>query len=80
MESISKKINPKVRGWYQYYGRFYKSAMYRPLVNIERYLVRWLQAKYKKLRGHENLAKQFLRKVRADSPSIFYHWTLGLRL
>ncbi|MFP3024968.1 MAG: group II intron maturase-specific domain-containing protein [Wolbachia sp.] len=24
LEEISKKVNPIVRGWYQYYGRFYQ--------------------------------------------------------
>jgi len=77
-EEISKKIDPIVRGWFQYYGRFYKSEMYPSLRNIERYLVRWVRTKYKKLRDHGRLAKQFLGKVRKRSPNIFYHWTLGL--
>ncbi|WP_264686617.1 group II intron reverse transcriptase/maturase [Wolbachia endosymbiont (group B) of Rhopobota naevana] len=78
LEEISKKIDPIVRGWFQYYGRFYKSEMYPSLRNIERYLIRWVRTKYKKLRDHGRLAKQFLGKVRKRSPSIFYHWTLGL--
>ncbi|WP_338481666.1 group II intron reverse transcriptase/maturase [Wolbachia endosymbiont (group A) of Nomada hirtipes] len=78
LEEISKKIDPIVRGWFQYYGRFYKSEMYPSLRNIERYLIRWVRTKYKKLRDHGRLAKQFLGKVRKRSPNIFYHWTLGL--
>ncbi|WP_250147177.1 group II intron reverse transcriptase/maturase [Wolbachia endosymbiont of Rhagoletis cerasi] len=31
LEEISKKIDPIVRGWFQYYGRFYKSEMYPSL-------------------------------------------------
>ena len=78
LEEISKKIDPIVRGWFQYYGRCYKSEMYTSLRNIERYLIRWVRTKYKKLRDHGRLAKQFLGKVRKRSPNIFYHWTLGL--
>ncbi|UPA54634.1 group II intron reverse transcriptase/maturase [Wolbachia pipientis] len=78
LEEISKRIDPIVRGWFQYYGRFYKSEMYPSLRNIERYLIRWVRTKYKKLRDHGRLAKQFLGKVRKRSPNIFYHWTLGL--
>nr|WP_253309275.1 reverse transcriptase domain-containing protein [Rickettsia endosymbiont of Ceutorhynchus assimilis] len=78
LEEISKKIDPIVRGWFQYYGRFYKSEIYTSLRNIERYLIRWVRTKYKKLRDHGRLAKQFLGKVRKRSPNIFYHWTLGL--
>lgn len=60
------------------FGRFYKSEMYTSLRNIERYLIRLVRIKYKKLRDHGRLAKQFLGKVRKRSPNIFYHWTLGL--
>ena len=38
LENIAEKINPVVRGWYQYYGRFYKSEMYPVLRNVENYL------------------------------------------
>ncbi|WP_395460289.1 group II intron reverse transcriptase/maturase [Wolbachia endosymbiont (group B) of Myelois circumvoluta] len=77
MEEISKKVNPIVRGWFQYYGRFYKSEMHPTLRNIERYLIKWARKKYKKLRAHGRLASQFLGKVRKRSPNIFYHWELG---
>ncbi|WP_143688863.1 group II intron reverse transcriptase/maturase [Wolbachia endosymbiont of Laodelphax striatellus] len=78
LEEISKKIDPIVRGWFQYYGRFYKSEMYPSLRNIERYLIKWARTKYKRLRKHGRLARQFLGKVRKRSPNIFHHWTLGL--
>lgn len=78
LESISKKVNPIVRGWFQYYGRFYKSEMYKALTNVEWHLVGWARAKYKKLRNRIKRAKQFLAKVRKRSPDMFYHWTLGL--
>ncbi|WP_250238971.1 MULTISPECIES: group II intron reverse transcriptase/maturase [Pseudomonadati] len=39
LEEISKKIDPIVRGWFKYYGRFCKSEMYPSLRNIERYLI-----------------------------------------
>ena len=41
LEEISKKVNPIVRGWYQYYGQFYKSEIYQPLRNVERHLEKW---------------------------------------
>jgi RNA-directed DNA polymerase len=78
LEEISKKIDPIVRGWFQYYGRLYKSEMYPSLRNIERYLIKWARTKYKRLRKYGRLARQFLGKVRKRSPNIFYHWTLGL--
>ncbi|WP_256466281.1 group II intron maturase-specific domain-containing protein [Wolbachia endosymbiont of Oedothorax gibbosus] len=34
LEEISKEVNPIVRGWYQYYGRFYQTEMYKLLIPI----------------------------------------------
>jgi RNA-directed DNA polymerase len=49
MTDIAKKINPIVRGWNQYYGAFYRSALCPSLARINAYLVRWLRKKYKRL-------------------------------
>ncbi|WP_275936935.1 group II intron maturase-specific domain-containing protein, partial [Wolbachia endosymbiont of Cylisticus convexus] len=78
LEGMSEKVNPIVRGWYQYYGKFYRTEVYKSLKNVERHLEKWVKRKYKRLRGHGRLARQFLGKVRKRSPDIFYHWTLGL--
>jgi len=46
-------INPVVRGWTQYYGAFYRSALSILLTRINTYLVRWTRKKYKRLRARE---------------------------
>nr|WP_322096059.1 group II intron maturase-specific domain-containing protein [Pelagibius litoralis] len=43
-------VNPALRGWINYYGRFYKSALYPPLRHLDRYLTRWVMRKYKGLK------------------------------
>ena len=37
----------------QYYGAFYRSALYPLLARINAYLVRWIRKKYKRLRGRK---------------------------
>src|SRR5665648_1034182 len=37
---VAERINPIVRGWMNYYGAFYRSAMYPLLQRINAYLVR----------------------------------------
>ena len=37
---LARRINPVVRGWMQYYGAFYRSAMCQLLSRIDAYLVR----------------------------------------
>jgi hypothetical protein len=48
---IAREINPIVRGWMQYYGAFYRSALYPVLQRINAYLMRWARDKYKRLRS-----------------------------
>ena len=48
---LAREINPIVRGWMQYYGAFYRSALYPLLRRINAYLVRWIRKKYKRLQA-----------------------------
>lgn len=78
LTDLAKMFNAHVQGWVNYYGRYYKSAMYPYLRNIERYLMRWAMRKYKRLRGHKHRAKEWLGRVRKREPGLFVHWRLGL--
>jgi hypothetical protein len=40
---LAHAINPIVRGWMQYYGAFYSSALHPLLKRINAYLLRWLR-------------------------------------
>ena len=75
---LARMFNAHVQGWVNYYGRYYKSAMYPSLRNIERFLIRWVMRKYKRYRGHQRRAKQWLGRVRKREPKLFVHWRLGL--
>ncbi|MFC5185046.1 group II intron maturase-specific domain-containing protein [Actinomadura harenae] len=54
---LARRINPIVRGWMQYYGAFYRSALYPLLSRINSYLVRWIRKKHKRLRGMKKAMK-----------------------
>ena len=62
---LARWINPVVRGWMQYYGAFYRSALYPLLKRINGYLVRWLRKKYKRLK---TFAKAHAAWGRAHQP------------
>ena len=36
IEDLSRMFNPVIRGWLQYYGRFYRSALYPPMRQLDR--------------------------------------------
>lgn len=77
LEDLSNMFNPKIRGWYAYYGRFYPSMLCRIWRNINGYLVRWLRRKYKSLAGDKRRAWEHLRRLAEQNPRLFIHWELG---
>jgi RNA-directed DNA polymerase len=78
LTDLARMFHAQVQGWVNYYGRYYKSAMYPFLRNMERYLIRWATRKYKRLRGHKKRATYWLGRIRQREPNLFVHWRLGL--
>ena len=70
---LARRINPIVRGWMQYYGAFYRSALYQLLSRINAYLVRWIRQKYKRLRA-EKKAIECWQGITVRYPRLFAHW------
>jgi len=52
LDAIAEWVCPVLRGWVNYYGRFYPSQLRDELRTIDKFLVRWLHRKYKRFRGH----------------------------
>ena len=78
LRDLAIMFNKIVQGWVNYYGRYYKSALYPALRNIERNLTRWVTRKYKRFKDHRKRARQWLRGVRNREPRLFVHWRMGL--
>jgi group II intron reverse transcriptase/maturase len=70
---LARRINPIVRGWMNYYGAFYKSALYPLLERINAYLMRWIRKKYKRLRGRKKAQTSWNLAVERR-PRFFAHW------
>lgn len=70
---LAQWINPVIRGWMNYYGTFYKTALYPLLRRINGYLVRWLRKKYKRLRTFKK-AHAAWQRVTAQYPRFFAQW------
>jgi RNA-directed DNA polymerase len=77
LDELAQMINPVLRGWINYYGRFRKSALYRVFQHLNNILVRWASRKYKRLRGHKRRAWLWLQGVMHRQPSLFAHWQLS---
>ncbi len=77
ISEIAKYINPVLRGWYQYYGKFYKTALKWVWRNLNYYLCRWVMRKYKRYKRHKAKANGYLAKIAIANRELFFHWKLG---
>lgn len=76
LTDLARMFNNHIRGWINYYGRFYKSALYPTLRHIDRILARWAHRKFKSLRRHKRRTHQWLERVVSRQPDLFAHWKL----
>jgi len=76
IDDLARMFNPIVRGWMNYYGRYYKSALYPTLRYLNRCLMHWAMAKYKRLRRHRRRAEHWVRAVTRRDPRLFAHWPM----
>jgi len=76
LDDLARMFNAVIRGWVNYYGAFYKSALYPTLQHIDRKLARWAARKFKRLRRHRRRAEQWLRRVARRQPGLFALWRL----
>jgi RNA-directed DNA polymerase len=77
IEDLSRMFNPIVRGWLQYYGRYYRSALYPIMRELDRDLAFWAKRKYKKLRHRLRRATHWIDRISRRSPELFAHWQMG---
>jgi group II intron reverse transcriptase/maturase len=76
LEDLSRMFNPIVRGWIQYYGKYYKSALFPLADQINRRLAKWVENKYKKFRRRPKQAKYTLGRMARNKKGLFAHWSI----
>ena len=74
LHELAAAINPVVRGWVQYYGRYNRAEMFNLLVRLDLRLSRWARHKYRRLRGHKRRSWNWLTRIRRSCPGLFVHW------
>jgi len=77
LSDLSKMFDPVLRGWANYYGRFYAKAMKPLWRHVNDYLVRWMQRKYKRLARGVTRAARALGRLAERAPRSFAHWEKG---
>ena len=76
LEDLARMFNVNIRGWINYFGRYYKSALYPILRCLDRRLAQWATRKYKRLRKHKRRASHWLQRIARKQPRLFAHWPL----
>jgi len=74
---IAQFLNPMIRGWVIYYGKYRGSELSRIFRLLRNRLVRWARKRYKRYRKNINRAFRWLDRVRDQYPNLFYHWQVG---
>ena len=78
LADIARTLNPLVRGWIEYYGRYAPSALSPILRYVNQTLVRWAMRKFKRFKAHKIRASRFLQKLVRERMSLFVHWRIGM--
>jgi len=76
LEDLAREVNPQIRGWINYYGKFYESSLSKLKNHIDRALVRWAGRKYGKLNHRKRRSYKWLDRVKSKVPNLFAHWNL----
>jgi RNA-directed DNA polymerase len=77
LEWFAEKLNPKIRGWVNYYMRFNRYKVYRVFYYLNDLIQKWIANKYK-IRGSRKVKAKYLL-IQAANSGMFYHWQLGIK-
>jgi RNA-directed DNA polymerase len=79
LEDLAQFVNPKIRGWVNYYGRFYRSKCVHVLRHLNAALAAWARRKYKRFRRRERASMHWLGRIARRDPQLFVLWQLGVK-
>lgn len=68
---VVERLNPILRGWFEYFGKFYASSLSDVVRWIDALIHRWLRRKYA---SGARQAGRLLKQIRGSSPNLFFHW------
>jgi RNA-directed DNA polymerase len=77
LEDISQRLNPLLRGWIGYYGRYTPTALQPLFRHVDLTLVGWARRKFKRFGARLTQAHCFIKQVARDKVDLFTHWRLA---
>jgi len=79
LAEVAKFVNPFIRGWMNYYGRFHRSKCLKTLAHVNLVLATWAKRRYKRFKGSWWQAFEWLVRIAKRDESLLVLWTLGAR-
>jgi group II intron reverse transcriptase/maturase len=76
LAELAKQYNPVLRGWWNYFGEFYPSAMHSFAMYLDGKLMQWARRKYQTLERREQASVQWLIKMKKSFPQMFFYWSV----
>lgn len=74
---VAQFLEPFIRGWINYYGRFRLTALKPIFQLLRKRLVMWARKRYKRYKTRLNKAYDWLKRIKEQFPNLFYQWKLG---
>jgi RNA-directed DNA polymerase len=78
LADVANRLNPLLRGWIEYYGRYTPSALSPMLRYVNQTLLRWAMRKFKRFKAHKIRASHFLQRLGRNGVGPFVHWQIGM--
>jgi RNA-directed DNA polymerase len=78
LADIAKKLNPLLRGWIGYYGRYAPWQLEPMLRHVNLTLRRWVMRKFKRFAARKVAAACCLERLVKTRAALFVHWRLGM--
>jgi group II intron reverse transcriptase/maturase len=77
LSRIAQVLNPIIRGWINYFGKFKMPKLSRIFMILNERLVRWAVNKFRRFRHSFAKAGRWLRNLAVCYPGLFVHWQYG---
>jgi RNA-directed DNA polymerase len=74
---FAQKLNPKIRGWINYYAKFNQHIAYEVFYYLNELIRKWVKNKYK-IWSKKGLYDKY-ETMQSTNPDLFYHWRVGIK-
>ncbi len=76
LENTAVKLNPKIRGWLNYYCRFNPGVAGKVFLYLNELIRRWIEEKFR-LRSKKEVLIKYQSYVQTNT-DLFIHWKKGI--